>query len=260
MVARVAWVLAAITVLGLDAAGLPHAYARLDTVCHSSACAGSDEVLSPGDVGDLRELGISLDLYAGLMVGLSTLGTVVFAATAAAIFFRRSDDRMALLTSFMLAALRRGGVRRHDAVPGGRLHPVLWLPVHLLDYVRRSPSASSSYLFPNGRFVPRWTRWVALVWVVYFVFDMFLRGSSLAVLDRPLFFGFLGTLVFAQVYRYRRVSTPESASRPSGWSSVSRRRSWGSSQRSCSDISFAGVRNAKRWQLHYLRHIHLRIS
>jgi hypothetical protein len=86
--------LSAITVLGLDAAGLPHAYARLATVCHSSACAGSDEVLSPGDVGDLRELGISLDFYAGLTVGLSTLGTVVFAATAAAIFFRRSDDRV----------------------------------------------------------------------------------------------------------------------------------------------------------------------
>ena len=57
-----AWVLVALTILGLDAAGLPHAYAKLDTVCNSSACAGSDEMLSSGDVGDLRSLGLSLDL------------------------------------------------------------------------------------------------------------------------------------------------------------------------------------------------------
>ena len=64
-------------------------------------------MLSPGDVGDLRELGISVDFYAGLTVVISTLGTVVFAATAAVIFFRRSDDKMALLTSFTLPGCAR---------------------------------------------------------------------------------------------------------------------------------------------------------
>ena len=206
-VARVAWVLAAVTVLGLDAAGLPHAYSRLDTVCHSSACAGSDEVLSPGDVGDLRELGISVDFYAGLTVGLSTLGTVVFAATAAAIFFRRSDDKMALLTSFTLLIF--GGA----AFTGTMQYllgdyPLLWWPINLLEYVGQMAFNVFFLTFPDGRFVPRWTRWLAVMWAVLFVPNVFLGGSSLDLLDSPLFIGYVGTLVFAQVYRYANVANP----------------------------------------------------
>jgi hypothetical protein len=207
LVARVAWVLAAITVLGLDAAGLPHAYARLDTVCHSSACAGSGDVLSSGDVVELRELGISLDLYAGLTVGLSTLGTVVFAATAAAIFFRRSDDKMALLTSFTLLIF--GGA----AFSGTMQYlvgdfPLLWWPINLLEYVGQMAFNVFFLTFPDGRFVPRWTRWLAVFWAVLFVPNVFLGGSSLDVLDSPLFIGYVGSLVFAQVYRYTNVSNP----------------------------------------------------
>ena len=207
MVARVTWVLTALTVLGLDAAGLPHAYARLDTVCHSSACAGSDEVLTPGDVVDLRELGISLDFYAGFTVGLSTLGTVVFAATAAAIFFRRSDDKMALLTSFTLLIF--GGA----AFTGSMQYlvgdyPLLWWPVNLLEYVGQMVFNVFFLTFPDGRFVPRWTRWLAVMWAVLFVPNVFLSGSYLDVLASPLFIVYVGTLVFAQVYRYANVSNP----------------------------------------------------
>ena len=207
LIARVAWVLAAITVLGLDAAGLPHAYARLDMVCHSSACAGSDEVLSPEDAGDLRELGISLDFYAGTTVELSILGTVVFAATAAAIFFRRSDDKMALLTSFTLLIF--GGA----AFTGTMQYlvddfPLLWWPVNLLEYVGQMAFSVFFLTFPDGRFVPRWTRWLAVMWAVLFVPNVFLSGSSLNLLDSPLFIGYVGTLAFAQIYRYANVSNP----------------------------------------------------
>jgi hypothetical protein len=205
--ARVTWVLAALTVLGLDAAGLPHAYARLDTVCHSSACTGSDEVLSPADVSDLRELGISLDFYAGFTVGLSILGTVVFAVTAAAIFFRRSDDKMALLTSFTLLIF--GGATFNGTMQylvGD--YPLLWWPINLLEYVGQMAFNVFFLTFPDGRFVPRWTRWLAVLWAVLFVPDVFLSGSSLNLLDSPLFIVYVATLVFAQVYRYSKVSNP----------------------------------------------------
>jgi hypothetical protein len=207
LAARVAWVLAAITILGLDAAGLPHAYTRLDTVCHSSACAGSDEVLSPGDVGDLQQLGISLHLYAGLTVGLSTLGTVVFAATAAAIFFRRSDDKMALLTSFTLLIFGGAAFTGTMQYLVGD-YPLMWWPINLLEYVGQMAFNVFFFTFPDGRFVPRWTRWLAVMWAVLFVPNVFLSGSYLDLLDSPLFVAYVGTLVFAQVYRYANVSNP----------------------------------------------------
>jgi hypothetical protein len=164
-------------------------------------------VLSSGDVDDLREIGISLDFYAALTVGLSTLGTVVFAATAAAIFFRRSDDRMALLTSFTLLIFGGAAFTGTMQYLVGD-YPSLWWPINLLEYAGQMAFNVFFLTFPDGRFVPRWTRWLAVMWAVLFVPNVFLSGSSLNLLDSPLFVVYVATLVFAQVYRYANVSNP----------------------------------------------------
>jgi hypothetical protein len=69
------------------------------------------------------------------------------------------------------------------------------------------------YLFPDGRFVPRWTRWVALVWIVanvpyYFAPTSRLEQALDALIWPGLFFGVWVIAVVAQVYRYRHVSGP----------------------------------------------------
>ncbi len=71
-----------------------------------------------------------------------------------------------------------------------------------------------AYLFPDGRFVPRWSRWAALGWAAYLpavallvLADPGSDGESL-VETLPLLVLF-GTCVLAAVHRYRRVSTPE---------------------------------------------------
>jgi hypothetical protein len=68
------------------------------------------------------------------------------------------------------------------------------------------------YLFPDGRFVPRWTRWLALVWIVglmvpaTFFYDPFLRLFGITLTSAVAGVGFGGTTLLAQVYRYRRAS------------------------------------------------------
>ena len=207
---RIAWVVLAVVVLGLDAAGIPYTYGEYVDVCTRSAevCA-EDGLLTPQDAKRLGELGISRSFYAAYQgVWVETSLTLICSVVAAVIFFRRSDDRMALFTSFVL--LLFGGAGAAGTMRAlAEVHPALWFPVHLLDYVSQVSVGVFFYLFPNGRFVPRWTRWVALASVAYFVFDIFFPDSLVAVLTDPLFFAFLGTLVIAQVYRYRRVSTPE---------------------------------------------------
>src|SRR5205807_7389900 len=67
------------------------------------------------------------------------------------------------------------------------------------------------YLFPNGRFVPRWTSWLALGWIAYWGLDLFVpffANLLLGLLSFVLFLGLIGSLVVVQVYHYRRVSTP----------------------------------------------------
>jgi hypothetical protein len=68
-------------------------------------------------------------------------------------------------------------------------------------------------LFPSGQFVPRWTRWLAVALIANQVPDVLYPGlySQSLALERISFWVFVGgvvSLVWSQVYRYRRVSSP----------------------------------------------------
>ena len=96
----------------------------------------------------------------------------------------------------------------------GDLQPAITLQTLLLSW----PTVALFFLFPNGRFVPSWTR-PLLVLAVPWSLSLLLVGNfdapSLAGLS-PLelgllmlwFTGFLVIALYAQVHRYRRVSSP----------------------------------------------------
>jgi hypothetical protein len=200
--ARAAWVVLAAVVLGLDVVAIPYAYTLYTKTCMGVECVDEGR-LTPAGVQNLQQFGVSPEFYAAYAgVGLSTVVTLVFFAVAAVIFWRRSEDRMALFTSFTLVVF--GGAAIND-VAG--THPAFWFPAHLLNYVGQVSFGVFFYLFPDGRFVPRWTRWLAVASALLFVPNVFFEESRLTALTDPLFFVFIGSLVFAQVYRYRQVST-----------------------------------------------------
>jgi hypothetical protein len=67
------------------------------------------------------------------------------------------------------------------------------------------------YLFPNGRFVPRWTCWVIIVLIgvsLLFIIFPYYSAIWLDVVATVLYFGVFISMVIAQIYRYLRVSTP----------------------------------------------------
>jgi hypothetical protein len=115
---------------------------------------------------------------------------------------------MALFTSFVLLIF--GGAGAAGTMRAlAEAQPVFWFPVTLLDYASQVCFGIFFYLFPDGRFRPRWTRWAAVAAAVFFVPDIFFPDSALAGLLGFVFYVFLASLVVAQVYRYRRISTPE---------------------------------------------------
>ena len=205
---RGAWVVLAVVVLGLDAIGIPYAYTYYAGVCDLGAEACFDKgLLTPEAARELEELGLSRSIYAAHDVGLTTFVTLVFFALAAVIYSRRPDDRMALFGSYTLllagGAAIAGTMQELPAV-----HPVFWFPVNLLSYAGQVCFGIFFFLFPDGSFVPRWTRWLAVASALYFIPSEFFPNSSLSDLVDPLFLVFIISLVFAQVYRYRRVATP----------------------------------------------------
>jgi hypothetical protein len=188
-------------VVGLHVAGIPYFYAR---------GLGNLNLgrLSSEQVRAFNGLGLTPELYAAYTVALPVGAMLVFTVIAAVIFWRRSEDGLALFVAFTLVVF--GGAALTSDVPQAIAvaHPALWFPVRLLDYLGQVSFGVFFYVFPTGRFVPRWTRWLAVAVALLYVPNIFFPRSSLDLLDGTLFIGFLISLVVAQAYRYRWVSGP----------------------------------------------------
>jgi hypothetical protein len=131
-------------------------------------------------------------------------------AIGTAIFWRRSDDRMALLVSLMLITFRAT-----VTIPYPLLDlPLLWrFSAEAVSFISITLLILFIYLFPDGRFVPPWTRWLAVSWIGLMVPVTFFAEALDALRGNPLVealvaTGFAGTMLFAQVNRYRWVSGP----------------------------------------------------
>ena len=137
----------------------------------------------------------------------------MFVVVAALIFWRKSSDPLALFVS--LALLLFGTATQTFALSALIATHPSWGP--LVDSLHFLGSASFSmflFIFPDGHFVPRWTRWVALVWIAwllprYWFPDWPPTGSYTWLAGANLFvwLGALGGAIYSQAYRYRRVST-----------------------------------------------------
>lgn len=210
VLARAAWIVLAVVVLGLDVAGIPVGYSRYAQLCTlpPEVCA-EESLLAAEDAARLSEIGISRQIYAAYQgVGQETVFTLVCFLVALVIFLRRSDDPMALFTAFVL--LLFGGAGAAGTMRSlAEAYPVFWFPVRLLDYLAQVSFGVLFYLFPNGRFVPRWTRWMVAAELVFFVPDIFFPDSALADWIVPWFTFFVASLIVAQVYRFRYVSSAE---------------------------------------------------
>jgi hypothetical protein len=90
----------------------------------------------------------------------------------------------------------------------------VWLPIHLLALIGTVALYIFYLLFPNGRFVPRWTRWAAVLFaahdVYYWLFpkSIFNIARSFPLLDFAVLTTFACIAIGSQMYRYRYVSSP----------------------------------------------------
>ncbi|MBC8504653.1 MAG: GAF domain-containing sensor histidine kinase [Anaerolineales bacterium] len=76
-----------------------------------------------------------------------------------------------------------------------------------------TPTVALLVLFPNGRFVPDWTRWLLIASIPWNLLTLFFPISTenmtgLVILG-SLWVTLLGLGLYAQIYRYRRVSTQD---------------------------------------------------
>jgi hypothetical protein len=158
------------------------------------------------DPAIVGSIGMPLDLYAWITVSLAVLALVFASVVAVILFWRRSDNWMALVASLFLLGWANNSLS--GAAQGGSLPHVVILPFWVQELIV-APFGAALYafvlLFPSGRFVPRWS-WALLVMAAFAIF--LANGGDDFTWLFPLFLVTLLVAIGRQVYRYRRVSTP----------------------------------------------------
>src|SRR5215203_3458198 len=207
-IARVVWVVAALLYVGVFVFGIPSEFARLNTPCAGPVSCNLVPHLTAQKAHALKELNLSVNLFAAYFVAVEIVFAAVWAAVGALIFWRRSNDRMAFLVSFML--LTTGA-----AIPIPLftldLSPFWTVSARVVTFLGAASFALFSYVFPDGRFVPRWSRWLALAAIVVVAPGSLFPHSLLSTLRYPLINALVGlvlvgVILFLQGYRYTRVS------------------------------------------------------
>jgi hypothetical protein len=208
LVARLAWVAVAVLTVGVFISVIPSEFARLRTPCTGALSCVWVPHLSAENARAMEKLGISRNFFAVYFVAIEIVFMVVSFAVGATIFWRKSDDRMALLVSLMV--LTFGATLTVPYMLFGL--PLIWkLLAEAVSFIGAILLILFFYLFPDGRFVPRWTPWLALAWIAIILPSSFSPNVLLGVFRHPLAYPLVGTAfaastLFPQIYRYRWVS------------------------------------------------------
>jgi len=211
VLARIVWIALASLSLAVLIASLPAYMAQLQSVCTGTTCIYGQ--LSSDSVQTLDDLGLSTGHYAMFSGVLVVASALVWFGIGVVIFWRtwgKSNDWFALLVSLMLVLSSPGTTIR--ALEGS---PWEWQwSARFIFFLAKVLAALFLSLFPDGRFVPRWIRWLLVIWIPLMGFLSLFSDlpfsakigstflASLIVLVIALILIFLG----AQFYRYRYVS------------------------------------------------------
>jgi hypothetical protein len=210
-IARGLWIAGVIFVLALFFGTLAANFAYLDTVSIGRV------VLSEGQIGQLtreglrqlQTMGLSIYFYATFITVVRVTFVLVWFMVGGVIFWRKSDERMALLASFALVIFP---IAFSGTITTAALPQIWQFPLETMKFLGGLIFTICLYVFPGGQFVPRWTPWLLIGWAieesgVTFLSAVPLDASLRSFIDGFLYIGLLASIIAVQVYRYRRVST-----------------------------------------------------
>ena len=147
------------------------------------------------------ELGLSLTLLPWMWFSMELVLVATF-GVAGVILFRHKQDAFG---AFLGVALVLIGTRIAGPVTFTLFSqwPILELPSTFLSGLAFVAFGALLYLFPDGRFVPAWTRWLPLWGCLQAVWSNFGMPQELGTVFA---LSYLGMGLAGQVYRYRRLS------------------------------------------------------
>lgn len=210
-VVRALWVMTVAAVLLAWVPVLRRSFVRIHQLCEEPDCSSGH--LSSQAVSALHAVGLPIQAFAAWDDLLVVVSIAVFAAVGGLIIWRRAD-RMGILAAFTLVLF--GGITFPLGSPMEvmRIEGATWgPPANVLALAGSIGITLFVFLFPDGRFVPRWIAVFGVLGALQDVPAYLMPGSVLDAQDGSAssflsILWILGLLLMvgAQVYRYRAVS------------------------------------------------------
>jgi hypothetical protein len=202
LLVRVMWFILVALALFVFIASFPVYFSQLHSICKGSAC-GSGQ-LTPQIIATLQNLGLSIGKYVTISIALAFVQAFIWFAVGGALAWRKSNDWMALLVALMMV-LQGTNVALNTVA--GSYSP--WqFPSRLINFLAYLLLVLVFLLFPNGRFVPRWTWLLIIVYIPVGVLYDFFPNSLLNnnVWNNLIWIGIVISIMATQIYRYVSVS------------------------------------------------------
>jgi hypothetical protein len=173
--------------------------------------------MTPADVRDhaawqneVQEMGLSLSGYTLIFTMSRLIAGVSLLLVSFLLIRRYSDHLMAALMAILLSIFAAAGIWGNSLFDWAvAIAPWLSFPAQLLGWLLWCGTIVI-YTFPNGKFMPRWTLWLAILLVpltffIVFGVDIFLNPDNWPA---PFYLFpnlvFVGGALFAALYRYMR--------------------------------------------------------
>jgi signal transduction histidine kinase len=191
--------------MGLFFASIPSYYHYI-LQCLSS-CA--DSTLAPQAFQQSSHaMGFSAEFLASYFTVLNVFFAITYFVMGWVIFWHKSDDKVALFAAFTLITFAISPTRAVMTLPS------FWgLLGAGVSFVGMISLFFFFYIFPDGRFAPRWTRWSLLGAVIFWGINFFVSSPSFdpfaqyRIVAAVIFSILILSMVVAQVYRYLYIST-----------------------------------------------------
>src|SRR5260370_6078192 len=182
VLARVVWAAVVVFTLSIFLLSLPAYFAQLQTVCVADTCVYSYGQLTSGSAQALQNLGLSTGGYVVSSLALAIASALVFFGVACVLFWRRSDDWIAMFVSLFLVIIGVNFSVQAQATLATNVQTVWYWSHTVLIGLGWVSFSLLLYLFPDGRFVPRWTRLLAVFVVAS---NLFLDATPVPISTFP---------------------------------------------------------------------------
>lgn len=208
-VARVVWVAVAAVEMVVFAASVRAYLLQLGTPCEEpsgESCSFTQLTTAMHDA--LERLGFPVASYIGYTLAIHLIASLALVAVGLLVFLRKGDGWYGLFVSLLLITFGTIGLSAVFDVAFDWAYPefaATFVGSNIFSWLVFPALGLFLVTFPDGRFVPRWSFIVVILWTLQAVF-----WETIDALPPPLFAAELllvwGSTLAVQIYRYRHVS------------------------------------------------------